>query len=155
MAQIVRFNDRGIDQLLKSEFGSLVRDVFGGVDPFQVAERAIASQTRRFLPEFDMRETAESYVITADIPGVSSNDLSIDLKQNVLTISGKRDYSKSEETETVHCAERSHGSFSRAFRLGENVDESKIAAELSDGVLLVSVPKAAEAAPRKIPVSVK
>ena len=154
MAQTIKFNDPQMSALFNTDFGSLVREVLNGADPFTVAERVVGSASG-YAPKFDMRENDSQYVIVADVPGVKTEDLNIDVKDDVLTVSGSRESKQTKETETVHQTERSHGNFERTFTLGNKVDAAKIGASLSDGVLTVTLPKTAESTPRKIPVTVK
>lgn len=154
MAQSAGLNDRGMNTLFNTDFGSLVREVLGGADPFALAERAVAS-VAGFAPHFDMRETDKEYVIVADIPGVKTGDLNIDVHNDVLTVTGRRESRETKETETLHHAERSHGAFKRTFNLGNKVDSAQINASLSDGVLRVTLPKTPDSTPRKISVTIK
>jgi len=105
-----------------------------------------------FLPSFDVKETADSYVFTADMPGIRKEDLDIQLAGNRLTISGKRESESSQEEGRVYSQERSYGTFSRSFTLPEEVESAKVVAELRDGVLHLMVPKSPEVRPRKISV---
>jgi len=104
-----------------------------------------------FMPSFDVKENADAYVFTADMPGIKRDDLDIQLAGNRLTISGHRETEAGEEGQ-VYSMERSFGSFSRSFTLPEEVESSKVAAELKDGVLTLKVPKSPEVRPRKITI---
>jgi HSP20 family protein len=106
-----------------------------------------------FMPSFDVRETAEGYVFTADMPGIRKEDLDIQLAGNRLTISGQRVSEKTGGDGQVYSQERSFGSFSRTFSLPEEVESGKVVAELKDGVLNLLVPKSPEVRPQKITVS--
>lgn len=154
MAQSVKFNDRNVNTLFNSDFGTLIREVLNGADPFVAAERAVGS-LRNYAPDFDMRENDSQYVIVADVPGVKNENLNIDVHHDVLTVTGTRTAREAKETETLHHSERSNGSFKRTFRLGNKVDSANIAASLDDGVLTVILPKTPNSTPRKIPVTIK
>ncbi len=154
MAQSVKFDDRGINTLFNSDFGSLVREVLNGADPFAAAERAVGS-LKNYAPNFDMRENDSQYVIVADVPGVKNENLNIDVRNNVLTVSGTRESRETKETETLHHTERANGTFKRTFQLGNKVDSTGISASLNDGVLTVTLPKTPNSTPRKIPVTIK
>lgn len=108
-----------------------------------------------FSPDFDVKETKESFVFSADLPGVKESDLDVRLTQNRLTISGKRESEKVEKTDQFYASERSYGSFSRSFTLPEGIVSEKIQAELKGGVLTLSIPKKPEAQPKKIDVQSK
>ena len=102
-----------------------------------------------FVPRFEVRDTADRYVFTADLPGVKEEDLDLSLTGDRLTITGRREAER-EETERYHTYERAYGAFQRAFTLPDGVDADHICADLKDGVLTVEVPKRKEAQPRKI-----
>jgi HSP20 family protein len=108
-----------------------------------------------FAPDFDVKETKEGFVFTADVPGVKEGDLDIRLTQNRLSISGKRETEKTEKGDQFYATERSYGSFTRAFTLPEGVQADKINAELKGGVLTLMIPKNPEALPKKIEVTSK
>jgi HSP20 family protein len=105
-----------------------------------------------FAPSFEIKETKDAYVFKADIPGVKESDLEVTVTGNRLTLSGKREAEKQEQTETYYTCERSYGEFTRAFTLPEGVDMNSVHAELNQGVLTVSIRKTPEAQPKKIAV---
>ena len=105
-----------------------------------------------FLPSFDVKETSDAYVFTADMPGIRKEDLDIQLAGNRLSISGKREAESSSEEGRSYSQERSFGTFSRSFSLPEEVEPAKVAAELRDGVLHLMVPKSPEVRPQKITI---
>lgn len=125
-------------------------DPFGEMLPSFRALESVA-----FSPDFDVKETKESFVFTADMPGVKDSDLEVRLTQNRLTISGKRESEKVEKTDQFYASERSYGSFTRAFTLPEGIASDKIQAELKSGVLTIAIPKKPEALPKKIEVQSK
>ena len=114
-----------------------------------------ASTSRVWVPALDIVEKRDAYVVVAELPGVSQNDVELSFEQNVLTIRGQKssqlDPSKDGELR-VYTAERVSGAFERAIRLPEFVDSEKIGAELRDGVLTITIPKATAAQPRKIEI---
>ena len=123
-------------------------------DPFQAGAwttGALAS----FAPDFDVKETPESFVFTADLPGVADKDVQVQLTDNRLSISGKRESEKTEQNETFYTTERSYGTFTRSFMLPEGIDADKAHAQLKNGVLSVAIPKRPETQPRKINVTSK
>jgi HSP20 family protein len=126
-------------------------DPFREMAPFWPAEE----QAVRFTPDFEVRETKDGFVFTADIPGVKEKDLEITMTGNRLTISGKREAEMQERTDTYYARERSYGSFTRAFTLPDSGDPSDhVHADLTDGVLTLFLPKKAELKPRRIEVKV-
>lgn len=104
-----------------------------------------------WTPPVDLLETADSYVIVAELPGVSRDDLSISMHDDGrLTVAGVRRERASEE---YHRVERGHGVFSRTFHLPVPVDADRITADLRDGVLTVTCPKASEGGGRRIHIT--
>ena len=110
-----------------------------------------------FLPQFDVHETNDSYVFTADLPGVKQEDLEITFTGNQLLVSGKRDAVELPEGDNgrYHLCERTYGRFSRAFTLPEGVNGEQANAHLEDGVLTLTVGKLPEVQPRRIKLSPK
>jgi HSP20 family protein len=92
-------------------------------------------------PAVDVYETPDRFVISAELPGLNRDDLTIEMQQDTLVLRGSRPHVERAEAR-FHRIERGHGAFSRAFRLSAPVDVSAIAADFRDGVLTVVVPKA-------------
>ena len=105
-----------------------------------------------WTPPVDLHETADAYVLTAEIPGLAREDLDIQFHDTRLTLSGVRRERRS-ESDQYHRIERGHGSFSRTFQLPLQVDAERITADLRDGVLTVTCPKSSDAAGRRIRIS--
>lgn len=104
-----------------------------------------------WTPPVDLYETASAFVLTAELPGVSRDQIDIQAEEHRLTIRGERAAVLSGAEvgcEQFHRVERGHGRFSRAFALPEAIDVEAIAADLKDGLLTVTVPKAAGRARR-------
>jgi HSP20 family protein len=109
--------------------------------------------SRVWVPALDVSERADAYVVHAELPGVSPEQVDVGFEQNVLTIRGSKPSSFDPSTDgelRVFAAERVYGSFERAVRLPEFVDADRIEAKFADGLLVVTVPKAQAAQPRKI-----
>lgn len=121
-------------------------------DPFREMVPSSISQALEFAPSFDVKETPESYVFRADVPGVKESDLSVTLTGNRLSINGKREAERKEASDTYYCYERSYGDFSRVFTLPEGVDSNAVHADLKDGVLTVSIKKNVEAQAKRIAI---
>jgi HSP20 family protein len=123
-------------------------------DPFREMEPLgfPSMQAAMFNPDIEVKETNESYLFKADVPGVKENEINVSITGHRLTISGERHEEKGEKTETYYSAERKYGSFSRAYTLPEGIDPEHIRAELKNGVLTVAVPKKPEVQPKKIAV---
>ena len=94
-----------------------------------------------WAPAADVSETEAEYLIKAELPEVSKDDLSITVQEGVLTLAGERKQEKREDNEKVHRIERFHGTFSRRFTLPDDADEQAIRAESKEGVLVIHIPK--------------
>lgn len=106
---------------------------------------------RYYVPNADIFETDEALTVLMEVPGVEKKDISINLENDVLRIEGKIDFSKYEGLEPVY-AEYNIGHYARAFTLSNKIDPDGIGADLGDGVLTLTLRKAKEAMPRKIPI---
>jgi HSP20 family molecular chaperone IbpA len=116
--------------------------------------RTPVEQTRpglTFTPAVDIFETDNNITVIADMPGVKADNLDVDLRQNVLTLTGEAIAPESQD-ETFVLQEFRTGRYVRQFTLSDAIDQSKIEAALADGVLRVVLPKAEKAVPRKISV---
>jgi HSP20 family protein len=102
----------------------------------------------------DLVETDDEFVLRADLPGLSEDDVNIELEDNVLTISGERKAEHEERKEGYYRVERSSGSFTRSLTLPEGVDPDAVKASFERGVLEVRVPKPEAKKPRKVAISV-
>lgn len=106
----------------------------------------------RWAPSADIWETDAELVYAFDLPGVPEDEISVELDDNALTVSGERERSQEVSKEGFYRYERSFGSFSRTVALPPGVDEDAVQAEYRNGVLEVHVPKPEEAKPRRIEV---
>ena len=109
---------------------------------------------RRWVPSMDLVETDAHFVLRADLPGLSQEDVSIELEENVLTVSGERRAEHEEKKEGFYRVERSFGQFRRSLTLPEGVDADAITATFDKGVLEVRIPKPEERKPRKVAIQV-
>lgn len=103
-------------------------------------------------PPMDLLETPDSYVVTAELPGVLREDLEIEVHEGRLTLSGTR-RERGGSCEQFHCVERGHGSFIRTIQLPVPVDGERVTAELRDGVLIVTCPKISDSSTRRVRVT--
>jgi HSP20 family protein len=103
-----------------------------------------------FEPSVDIYETEEALTLVADVPGASVQDVDIDLRDSVLTLSSHASPAEG-RGKPVH-REYRQGNYLRQFRLGQQIDQSRIAARIKDGVLTLTLPKAASALPKRIRV---
>jgi HSP20 family protein len=103
-------------------------------------------------PPIDVHETADAYVVTAELPGVGRSDIQIHVHDGRLTLSGARP-ERAVPCEQFHRIERGHGTFSRTFEFPLSIDADRITADLTDGVLTVVCPKQTEAASRRVQIT--
>jgi len=114
-----------------------------------------AAEGSHWYPPVDIYETQENVILKAELPGVSLEGVSVEVSENTLTLRGERKREKSLGEENYHRMERFYGSFHRSFSLPYAVDRNGIKASFKDGVLKITVPKAAEAASGGIKVRVQ
>ncbi|MGO9422361.1 Hsp20/alpha crystallin family protein [Roseiarcus sp.] len=107
---------------------------------------------RYFIPYADIYETDEVLAVVLEMPGVEKKDLDVGLENDVLRVDGRIDFSKYKEMEPVY-AEYNVGHYARSFALSNTIDREKISANLEDGVLTLTLPKAKHAQPRKIAIA--
>ena len=112
-------------------------------------ERTIPGRT--FVPVADIYETDDALTVVMEMPGVEKKDLNIALENDVLRVEGQIDFSKYKDMEPVY-TEYNIGHYARSFTLSNKVDREKISANLEDGVLTLTLPKAQHAQPRKIAI---
>jgi HSP20 family protein len=107
---------------------------------------------RRWIPAMDLVESETDFVLRADLPGLKEEDVVIEVKDNVLTISGERQAERGQTDEGYYRVERAFGSFSRSLTLPEGVDADQVNAEFDSGVLEVRIPKPEERKPRRVQI---
>jgi HSP20 family protein len=113
-------------------------------------QRAVS---QRWVPEMDLVETDEHYLLKADLPGMKQGDVGIEFNDGTLTISGERNAEYDRKEKGFFRLERSFGKFSRSLTLPDGVDPDKIHAGFRDGVLEVTIPKPEQRKPRRIEVA--
>jgi len=96
-------------------------------------------------PAIDVTEDEKTYKITAELPGLDQKNLDVSVSGDMLTLKGEKHHEKEEKDKNHYLSERAYGSFQRSFALPESVDHDKITADLSKGVLTITLPKTAEA----------
>jgi HSP20 family protein len=108
-----------------------------------------------WTPPVDLYETASDFVLTAELPGLTRDKIDIHAEDSRIVIRGARLPGPDRDipTEQFHRVERGHGHFSRAFSLPEAIDVDAVTADLKDGILTVTIPKAAGRGARRIDVS--
>lgn len=119
-------------------------DVVFNNDPF-------FSSWESYTPKVDIVEKKDKYLLNVDLPGIKKEDVKIDLKDNVLTISGERKCEHQEEKDSFYRSEVSYGKFSRSFNI-EGVDPERIKAKFDNGLLKLELEKSKERRPREISI---
>jgi HSP20 family protein len=118
------------------------------------SDRLEDTEITDWTPAIDIDENDDAFVVVADLPGLTKKDISINIKENMLTISGERKIEKKDENKNYYRSERRYGSFKRSYQLTDQVITDKISAAFKDGVLTVTVPKAEEVKPKEIDIKV-
>ncbi len=106
----------------------------------------------KLLPAIDIAEDDGSYVVTAELPGTKREDVTVEVSEGMLTIRGEKKSEREEKKEQRRYVERSFGTFSRAFTLPSDADADRVQASFKDGVLTVTIAKAAEKKARTVDV---
>jgi HSP20 family protein len=143
-----------IDRVFESFFGGgFPTSLGGGALDFTAPFLASGAQ----VPSVEVKELADRYEITAELPGIDEKDVELSLQDGVLTVKGEKKSERKEEKENLFVSERSYGTFMRSFRVPENVDADRVAAEFEKGVLKITLPKAPEKASsaKKIAIQAK
>jgi HSP20 family protein len=116
---------------------------------------ASASEAKpTWAPVIDIYETESELVLQGELPGMQESDFKLNVDNNLLTLSGERQFSNYQDVE-IHRRERPAGHFQRRFSLPTNVDLKNVAAKYEQGILTITVPKKVEARSRQIPITVK
>ena len=132
--------------------GPLQSDVNRVFDVFFGGPNGAPGATRRWVPATDLVETDDRLVLRADLPGLGRDDVEIEVKDGMLTISGERTADTEERAEGYYRVERSFGRFARSMTLPDGIDADRISADFDDGVLEVRIPKPAERKPHRVAI---
>ncbi len=147
MMNLVKWNPWREMPTLPGRFNRFFDDPFFRVGPME--DDAVMDM---WNPAVDLYEKDDHYMIKAELPGVNKDDIKIDLKDRLLTLSGERTYDNEVNEENYHRREMSYGKFQRAFTLPADVDSDKIKAEFKDGVLQIEVPKPEEKKAKQVTI---
>jgi HSP20 family protein len=131
---------------LQNEMGRWMNQVAG------VMGQPGNGQASSWLPAVDVWETDSELVLSFDLPGIPEDKITVELDDNVLTVSGERERSQEHSGDRFYRFERRFGSFARSVTLPTGVQEDQIKADYKDGVLEVRVPKPEEAKPKRIQI---
>jgi HSP20 family protein len=121
---------------------------------FDTPTHSSGAPVRRYVPAMDLVDTGEAFVLKADLPGLSESDVNIEVRDNVLIVSGERKSEHQDRKAGYYRVERSYGSFRRSLTLPEGVDPASVTATFDKGVLAVTVPKPEQQSPRKVQITV-
>lgn len=130
--------------------GLVIHGLLGG--NLSLNPESAVDQVSTWMPRADIVERASDFVVSLDLPGVSPDSIDIQLKEDVLTISGSRSFEQESQEDRYVSKERLQGLFRRTFRLSEAIDAEGIKASSSNGVLTLILPKRPAIQPRKIQV---
>jgi HSP20 family protein len=138
---------------LRREMDRLFDDFFTGFPP----SGWLTGGAGKLSPSVEVAETDKEITVTAELPGLDEKDIEVNLSDNVLTLKGEKKSEKEEKSKTVYRSERSYGMFQRAIPLPVEVQEDKVEADFSKGVLTVHLPKspAAQKKTRKIEIAAR
>ncbi len=139
-------------QALRSEMDQLFDSFLGGGFP---VPRLLGGERETLMPHIDVKENEHAIEIEAELPGLDEKAVDLTLQDGVLTISGEKKFERKEEKDDYHLMERRYGSFRRALRLPETVDEDGVEARFEKGVLKVTLPKKPEAVRQQNKIAIK
>jgi HSP20 family protein len=140
---------------LRDEVDNLFNFALGRLTDANGANGRGSQLAQGWFPAVDVYEDKDSLQVKAELPGLKKEDIAISLQEGFLTLSGERKQEQKHEGADVYRAERWVGQFERSINLPCSVEADKITATYNEGVLTVTLPKAEEAKPKQIPISVK
>lgn len=137
--------------LVRNQTSTTTRSV---QSPTQQDRTGVAPVSMRglWIPAVDVYEDENQYVLQVDLPGLSDEDIELHLENRVLTMRGERKMLKGLDLNNFHKIERDYGRFVRSFTLPMSVEQDKIQANLREGVLTLTLPKAESVKPRRIEI---
>ena len=113
-----------------------------------------AERDSDFVPRVNITDSKDNIALTFELPGMKKEDIKVTVKDNVLNVSGKREFSEEEKDDNYIRTEISTGSFCRSFTLPDTVNSEKISADYKDGMLIVKLAKLEEVKPKEIDVKI-
>lgn len=134
---------------VRDEMNRLFGEVFGRTSGGQEGSWFSGAWT----PPVDIYETDEALILQAELPGISKDEVTVELKDNTLVLRGERKRSHEVKEENYQRIERTYGEFQRSFVLPTTVDQNRVMASFKDGVLELNLPKAEVAKPKRITIS--
>jgi HSP20 family protein len=140
---IVRWDPTREVDSLQNEVNRVFDAFFGG---------GASAPARRWVPAVDVVETDERLLLKMDLPGLDRDDVSIEIRDGVLTVSGQRRAEHEQKSEGYHRIERAFGTFSRSLSLPDGIEPDKVEANFDKGVLEIRVPKPEERKPHRVQI---
>ena len=132
------------------DFDSIMNDFFYRPSRFSGSNEAAS-----WTPRVDVVERNGEYELLAELPGLEKKDISVSMKDGVLTISGEKKYEDEKSEDNYYCCERRYGKFERSFRMSKDVEADQIKAEYKNGVLSLKVPKVEKTEPASTRIEIK
>ncbi|MDZ7689828.1 MAG: Hsp20/alpha crystallin family protein [Balneolaceae bacterium] len=139
---LLRYNRPNRD-LFSKNFSDVMDEFFNDV---------VSQRNNNFVPGIEISETENEFQVTAELPGMSKENIDVSLDNGRLTISGERKFEDKQEGKTYHRVETRYGSFNRSFQLPDNVDEESINATYKDGLLHITIEKDTEKVKKQIEI---
>ena len=133
---------------IRGEMNRIFDDFFG------MPRKADEEERTHWTPRVNIEEVDDRFEITAELPGMKKDDVKLEVKDHVLTLTGEKKVENEGKDRNVYLYERAYGRFCRTFTLPDNVDADKIGAEFKDGLMKIAVPKTEEAKPKEIEVKI-
>ncbi len=137
------------------EIGTLRKEMDSLLNRFFAKSPLAEAWGEEWAPSMDIKESASSIVVQAELPGMEVKDLDISLTENVLTIKGEKKKEEESKEEHHYFSERYYGMFQRSFRLPSSVQADKVEASFEKGVLKIVLPKTEEARRKEIKIKVQ
>jgi len=142
---LTRYRDPfDIDTMFGRRFSDIVDDLFND---------AVTVRNNGFTPSIDVSESDDSYEVQVQLPGMNKEDITVNLEDRVLSISGERKFKDEQKEKRYHKVETRYGSFRRSFQLPENIDSDSVKASYQDGVLTITIDKSSEKVEKRIDIS--
>ena len=132
---------------LQSEMNRLFNTVF------DTPSGSSGNALRRWVPAMDLVEAGDQFILRADLPGMSEEDVHVEFEDGTLTVSGERKAEHEEHEEGFHRVERAFGAFSRSLTLPKGIDADAVTAGFDRGVLEIRIPKPEQRKPRRIEIA--
>jgi len=150
MADIVRRRPLAVSRRFGWPLGSLFENLLAEIEgDTRLPEGYVEG---RFIPAIDISESEDAVTLTAEAPGMSKDDLEVNVDNGVLTLCGEKKEEETQEGANFHRVERRYGRFERHIQLPQSVEQSKIEATYTDGVLKLTMPKTETAKARVIQI---